>query len=54
MPRIDRERGVSVVPWGRSTTIRDASGGRHIFAARSAWYDIPDDLPQHAEYPPST
>jgi hypothetical protein len=25
----------------------------HIFVGSKArWYEIPDDLPQHAEYPP--
>ena len=55
MPRIDRERGFAVVPMGSLDDDPGMRPERHIFAASKApWYEIPDDLPQHAEYPPST
>jgi len=50
MPRINPERGFSVVPMG---SLDDDPGIRpqsHIFvASKVPWYDIQDDLPQHAE-----
>ena len=53
LPRIDRSRNLAVVPMG---SLDDDPGARpsvHIFVASKApWYEIPDDLPQHAEYPP--
>lgn len=53
LPRIDRDRNLAVVPMG---ALDDDPGIRpqaHIFTASKApWYDIADDLPQHAEYPP--
>jgi len=55
MPRIDRERGFAVVPMGSLDDDPGMRPERHIFAAtKASWYEIPDDLPQHAEYPPST
>lgn len=54
MPRIDRGRGLAVVPMG---TLDDDPGIRpraHIFVGSMApWYAIADDLPQHSEYPPA-
>lgn len=54
MPRVDRERDIAVIPMG----VLDADPGRrpewHIFVASKApWYEIPDGLPQHAEYEPA-
>ncbi len=53
MPRIDKNRGLAVVPMG---TLDDDPGVRpqvHIFVGSKApWYEIADDLPQHAEYAP--
>jgi hypothetical protein len=52
MPRIDRNRDLAVVPMG---SLDDDPGIRpqaHIFVGSKApWYEIADDLPQHAEYP---
>ncbi len=52
MPRIDRDRGLAMVPMG---SLDDDPGMRpqaHIFVASMApWYAIADDLPQHREYP---
>jgi hypothetical protein len=54
MPRIDRERGIAVVPMG---SLDDDPGIRpqfHIFVGSKApWFEITDDLPQHAEAAPS-
>jgi hypothetical protein len=54
MPRHDPGRGISIVPLG---SLDDDPGGRptgHIFVASKApWYQISDDLPQYAAYPPS-
>ena len=55
MPRIDRSRGLAVVPMGSLDDDPGMRPQRHIFAASKApWYEIPDDLPQDAEYPPGT
>ncbi len=55
MPRIDRERGIAVVPMG---SLDDDPGIRpqfHIFVASKApWHEIVDALPQHAEAAPTT
>jgi hypothetical protein len=52
MPRIDRERGLAVVPMGSLDGDPGIRPQRHIFAASKApWYDIPDELPQDAESP---
>jgi hypothetical protein len=52
MPRSDRERGFVVVPMGSLDDDPGIRPERHIFAGSKApWYEIPDDLPQHAEYP---
>jgi hypothetical protein len=54
MPRVDRERGFAVVPMGSLDVDPGLRPERHIFVASNApWYDIPDTLPQHAEYPPA-
>jgi hypothetical protein len=53
MPRIDRERGLAIVPMA---SLDDDPGIRpqaHIFVGSKApWDVIADDLPQHAEGPP--
>lgn len=52
LPRVDRERGVAIVPLG---TLDDDPGLRpqcHIFVgSKAVWYAIVDDLPQYDEYP---
>jgi hypothetical protein len=54
MPRIDPERGIAVVPMG---SLDDDPGIRpqyHIFVGSKApWFEIADDLPQHAGAAPS-
>jgi len=54
MPRVDRSRGLAMVPMG---SLDDDPGIRpqaHIFVGSMApWYTIADDLPQYAEYAPS-
>lgn len=54
MPRIDRERGIAVVPMG---SLDDDPGIRpqyHIFVdSKAPWYDIADELPRYAEMAPS-
>ena len=53
MPRIDRERGLAIVPMGSLDDDPGMRPQRHIFvASRAPWYEIPDDLPQDAAYPP--
>jgi len=47
------EHDVVVSPAGGLTGDLGAQSGRHMFVASKApWYDITDDLPQYAEYPP--
>jgi hypothetical protein len=54
MPRVDRGRGLAVVPMG---ALDDDPGIRpqaHIFVGSKApWFEITDNLPQHDQYPPS-
>lgn len=54
LPRIDAGRNYGIIPTG---TLDDDPGARpqaHIYVASKApWDDITDDLPQHAEFPPS-
>ena len=53
LPRIDTERNLAIVPMGGLDDDPGARPSRHIFAASKApWYEIPDALPRHAEYPP--
>jgi hypothetical protein len=53
MPRVDRERDVAVVPMGAFDDDPGVRPQRHIFVGSKApWYEIADDLPQHAELPP--
>jgi hypothetical protein len=54
MPRVDRDRGFAVVPMGSLDGNAGMPPQRHIFVASKApWYEIPDALPQDAEYPTS-
>jgi hypothetical protein len=52
LPRLDRDSNLAAVPMG---ALDDDPGMRpqaHIFtASKTPWFDIADDLPQHAEYP---
>jgi hypothetical protein len=54
-PRVFRDRNLAVIPMGG---LDDDPGMRpqaHIFVdSKAPWYTIADDVPQHAEYPPST
>jgi hypothetical protein len=53
VPRIDRDRGIAIVPMGG---LDDDPGVRpqfHIFVGSKApWYEITDDLPQYSEAAP--
>lgn len=52
MPRLDPERDLAVIPMGSLDGDPGVRPSRHIFvASRAPWYEIPDDLPRHAEYP---
>lgn len=52
LPRIDRNRGIAVVPMGSLDDDPAMRPQAHMFVGSKApWYDIADDLPQHAEYP---
>ena len=54
MPRIDRNRGLAVVPMGGLDDDPGVRPQAHIFVGSMApWYTIADDLPKHAEYPPA-
>ncbi len=51
-PRIDRERGIVGIPMGAFDDDPAFKPQAHIFVASKApWFEISDDLPQHAEYP---
>jgi hypothetical protein len=53
MPCAQPARGIAVVPMGSLDGDPGVRPARHIFAASKApWYEIADDLPQDAEYPP--
>jgi hypothetical protein len=52
MPRIDRDRGVAVIPMGSLDDDPGMHPQAHIFVGSKApWYTITDDLPQHVELP---
>ena len=54
MPRLDRGRGLAVIPMGSLDDDPGIRPQRHIFVASKApWYEIADSLPQHDEGPPS-
>jgi hypothetical protein len=53
MPTRHAERGIALVPLGSFDDDPGVPAQAHIFVASKApWFDIPDDLPQHPEYPP--
>ena len=55
MPRIDRDRGLAIIPMGSLDDDPGLHPQAHIFVGSMApWYTIADDLPQHAEYPASS
>lgn len=52
LPRVDRERGIAVVPMGALDDDPGIRPGSHIFVgSRAPWFEIRDGLPQHAEGP---
>jgi hypothetical protein len=52
MPRVDRDRGIVVVPAGSLDGDPGKRPERHTFVASKApWFDIPGNLPQHDERP---
>ena len=54
MPRVDRERGIAVVPMGSLDDDPGIRPQRHIFVGSKApWFEIADDLPQFPEAPQS-
>jgi hypothetical protein len=54
LPRVDPERKLAVVPLGALDDDPGIRPQEHIFvASKAAWDEISDDLPQHAEVPPS-
>jgi hypothetical protein len=53
MPRVSRERGISIVPMGSLDDDPGIRPQRNIFVGSKApWYDITDGLPQDVEAPP--
>jgi len=53
MPRVDRDRGIALVPLGTFDDDPGVPPLGHIFVGSKApWFDIADDLPQYKEYPP--
>jgi len=54
VPRRDAERGIAVVPLGALDDDPGLAPTEHIFVdSRAAWFEIPGDLPRHAERPPA-
>jgi len=52
-PRVDRARGIAVVPLGSMDDDPGTRPTEHIFVGSKApWYEITDDLPQHDGRPP--
>jgi len=50
LPRVDRERGIGVVPMGSLDDDPGRAPDHHIFVGSKApWFEIADDLPQHPE-----
>jgi hypothetical protein len=50
LPRVDPSRGIAVVPMGALDDDPGRGPDHHIFAGSKApWFEIADDLPQHAE-----
>jgi hypothetical protein len=55
MPRIHRERDLAIVPMGSLDDDPGILPRAHIFVGSKApWFEIRDDLPQYAEYPPDS
>jgi hypothetical protein len=53
LPRVDRERGIAVVPMGSLDDDPGIQPQEHIFVNdRAVWAGIHDDRPQYAGYPP--
>jgi hypothetical protein len=54
MPRKDPDRNLAVVPMGSLDDDPGARPTRNIYVdSKAKWYDIPNDLPQYAELPPT-
>lgn len=54
IPRIDHDRNFAIIPAGGLDDDPGARPQAHIFVGSKApWDEITDDVPQHAEYPPS-
>jgi len=52
MPRLDRERGIAIIPFGSLDDDPGRGADSHIFVASKApWYEISDDLPRFDERP---
>jgi len=52
LPRVDRERGLALVPMGGLDDAPSLRPQRHIFVrSKAPWYEITDGLPQEAEAP---
>jgi hypothetical protein len=52
-PFVNPARGAAVVPCGALEDDPGVREARHIFVSvRAAWFEIADELPQFAEYPP--
>ena len=54
MPRVDRERGIAIVPMGSLDDDPGIRPSEHIWVGSKApWDDIHDDLPRYDEAPPA-
>jgi hypothetical protein len=54
MPRVDRERGIAVIPYGSLDRDPGLAPQDHIYVgSKAGWFVITDDLPQYAERPPA-
>jgi hypothetical protein len=54
VPRVSVGRGIVVIPASGLDTDPGLTPAAHIFVeSKAPWFDITDDLPQHAEGPPS-
>jgi hypothetical protein len=53
LPRIDRGRGIAIVPLGGLDDAPPIRPREHIWVGSKApWYDIPGDLPRYEDAPP--
>jgi hypothetical protein len=51
-PRVDRDRGIVIIPMGAFDDDPPQRPQEHIFAgSKASWFDIPGPLPQHDERP---